>query len=76
MNENHFPFFTQLLKKKLNFPFFFYIVNAFTQKRTRVIAHLRFANARSWLVVLVTGKIATDKTPNADPKCRPLNADP
>ena len=53
------PFLHNFWKKKVYFPFFFYFVNVFTQKRTRVIAHLRFANARSWLVVLVIGKIAT-----------------
>ena len=35
---------------------FFYFCDVFTQKRTRVNAPIRFANARSWLVVLVIGK--------------------
>ena len=38
---------------------FFDFVDIFTQKRTRVIAHIRFANARSRVVVLVIGKIET-----------------
>ena len=38
---------------------FFDFVDVFTQKRTRVIASIRFANARSRMVVLVIGKIVT-----------------
>ena len=38
---------------------FFDFVDVFTQKRTQVIASIRFANARSRVVVLVIGKIVT-----------------
>ena len=40
----------------LDVDFFFDFFDVFTQKRTRVNAPIRFANARSWLVVLVIGK--------------------
>jgi len=38
---------------------FFYFFDVFTQKRIWVNAPIRFANARSWLVVLVIGKKVT-----------------
>ena len=41
------------------FDFFFDFFDVFTQKRTRVNAPIRFANARSWLVVLGIGKKVT-----------------